>query len=125
MIRAMTQCRVRSTMVLLTMLSAGSCSATDFGAPDTTITANAENHALWDQKLKQAVPAGIALDSAFAVLRPSGFICSDSDKDGHAMCQKSVGRMIVGVGEFTMWQAHLWVKNGRIVSVRGNYDHRS
>jgi hypothetical protein len=124
MIRAMTQCRVRSTMVLLTMLSAASCSAKDFGAPDATITANAESHALWNQKLKQAVPAGIALDSAFAVLRPSGFVCSDSDKDGHATCQKSAGIDVGGIGEIRQWRADFWVKGGRISAVRGYYEQR-
>ena len=114
---------VRSTATLLALLLALSCTLGESRATDATITANAESHRQWNQKLHRSVPNGIGLDSAFIVLRKNGFICFDPDSGGRAVCQKTEGRNIPGFGEFHLWLAEFRVKKGLIVSVRGVYDH--
>jgi hypothetical protein len=114
---------VRSTATLLALLLALSCTLGESRATDATITANAESHRQWNQKLHRAVPNGIGLDSAFAVLRRNGFICFDPDKVGRAVCQKTARRDILDPSNFYQWRAEFRVKKGLIVSVRGVYDH--
>jgi hypothetical protein len=87
------------------------------------ITANAESHTQWNQKLNRAVPIGLSYDSAAALLRRDGFLCSSSpDQRGRATCQK-YDHLDVGLREIHVWMASFTVAKDRVVAVRGNYDH--
>lgn len=112
---------MRAIVALIAMAVAASCQVEEGRAADKTITANAESQVQWTQKLDRFASVGASLDSATGILEAAGFQCFPKFHDGNAICNKYIGKDLLGPTYH--WRVDFWVAGGRITKVRGSFDH--
>jgi len=91
-------------------------------AGDRSITHGADGSPEWDRRLAAAIPIGIPLDSAQAVMLRNGFRCElGADSVRYLWCDKTGGTGFAVVRR--RWQAVLNLDTGdRIARVRATTD---